>query len=112
MAVGDVGITPNPAAVGDNPAVQLSNQGGVGIEATAPADAVIQQLTGSVQAGGPQGTIGIQGGGLQGVKGVATDDKAPVAADVAKAQERAGADKMASDTVVNTLFKKYVEASE
>lgn len=108
IAVGDVGITPNPAAVPDNPGIQLSNQGGVGAAAYGPADAVIQQLTASAQVGGPQGTIGVQGGAMQPIPGVAGVDEHPVAADAAKAKERAMADKTAADKAISALYKKFV----
>lgn len=97
VAVDTNGMTPNPSAVPDNPAVQVST--GEAHEAdTAKVQAILAKLTQGLHGKGPQGAIHV--GGNQPVEAVdpIVVDEHPVAADVAK---------HASEDVISTLYSKY-----
>lgn len=104
IAVGDTDKTENSAEEGDNPALQLSNKE-IGLATASAADNLIQGLTASVKAGGPQGTIGAQGAVQDIIPGTAGDE-------VLITPTSGTATKAASDEVVSELYKRYIEGSE
>lgn len=96
VAVGVDGMTPNTAAVPENPAVQVSNQD-VRLEDTAKVEAIIKKLTlGGEAKVNPAGVIHEQNTPVAPTQPIVVDET-PVAADV----------KQASAEIIEKLYKIY-----
>jgi hypothetical protein len=96
LAVGVVGLTPNPDAIPANPAVQVSNQD-VHEADVAKVQSIIQALTQGERAHGVQGYIQVNGQPAGPTEPV-NQDPAPIAYDAAKA---------ANATVIENLYARY-----
>lgn len=96
LAVGVSELTPNTAAVPENPAVQLSNDE-VHPADTAKVEAIIKKLTlGGEAKVNPSGVIHENNAPVAATQPIATDEH-PVAADVKKADAE----------IVNALYERY-----
>lgn len=94
LAVGVVGLTPNPDAIPQNPAVQLSSQD-IREADVMKVQKIIQNLTQGERAHAVTGYVQVNGQPMGGVQPVAQDE-APIAFD-----------KKGSDEIVEKLYGKY-----
>lgn len=102
IAVGVTGVTPNTAAVPDNPAVQLSNED-VNLPEVAQVVGAVREMTQGAEAKmSPAGQVTVAS---QVVTPAGPSEQKPVAADMRSAQEDAVAEKQAE--VVNRLWQHY-----
>jgi hypothetical protein len=104
IAVGVTGVTPNTAAEGDNPAVQVSNADVNVPEVQKVVGVIKEQTMGAEAKMTPQGQV--QADPKVTVPGAPMENP-PVAADAKGAAEEAAAAKQASVEVVERLWKHY-----
>jgi NAD(P)-dependent dehydrogenase (short-subunit alcohol dehydrogenase family) len=81
IAVSPVGMTPNPAAIPDNPATQVST-GDIKEDDVAQVVKAIMQLTNGERMQGPSGTVNVNNAPV--APATPTVDEYPIAADVHK----------------------------
>lgn len=104
IAVGATGVTPNTAAEGDNPAVQVSNSD-VNLGEVAKVVGVIKEQTLGAEA--KNTAAGQVQADPKVTAPTAPTENPPVAADAKGAAEDAAAAKQASAEVVERLWKHY-----
>lgn len=102
IAVGVTGITPNTAAVPDNPAVQLSNEDVNLPEVAQVVNTIREQTQGAEAKMTPAGQVQVE---PKVTTGAGPSEQKPVAADMRSAQEDAAAAKTAQ--VVERLWNHY-----
>ena len=110
-AVGVVGPTPDPQAVPENPAVQLSRELGPEQQMTnATIAQLIAQLTNGERMAGPNGYIA----GPAGIIGGATarGQEPPVAADAGLVASANTPTKTAAETVVEMVYNRFFGGAE
>ena len=96
LAVGVSELTPNTAAVPDNPAVQVSNDE-AHLQDTAKVESIIKKLTSGGEAKvNPAGVIQVNGQPVEQTEPIVVDEH-PVAADVKKADAE----------IITALYEKY-----
>lgn len=96
LAVGVSEMTPNTAAVPENPAVQVSNDE-AHLQDTAQVESIIKGLTqGGEKKVSPAGVIQVNGQPVGGTQPIVVDEH-PVAADV----------KQANAEIIDALYAKY-----
>lgn len=104
IAVGVTGVTPNTAAEGDNPAVQVSNSDINVPDVQKVVGAIKEQTQGAEAKMTPAGQVQVD---PKVTVPAAPAENPPVAADAKTAAEETAAAKQASTEVVERLWKHY-----